>query len=78
MRKKKLTVSVPQDLLGNFRRYAELNDTTMTSLVENFLRRLLRHEIPTDAPITRRLSGMLSQGVKVQDHKKNLVEKYTS
>lgn len=76
MRKTKLTVRIPQDVLDNFRRYAKEKNTTMTSLVEAYLRRLPHHEIPADAPIVRRLSGTLSQGVSVEDHKKHLDEKY--
>jgi hypothetical protein len=76
MRKTKLTVRIPQDVLENFRRYAEEKNTTMTSLVEAYLRRLPHQEIPEDAPIVRRLSGTLSQGVSIEDHKKHLAEKY--
>lgn len=76
MRKTKLTVRIPQDVLDNFRRYAEEKNTTMTSLVEAFLRRLPHQEIPEDAPIVHRLSGTLSQDVSVEDHKKHLAEKY--
>lgn len=76
MSKAKLTVRIPQDLLDKFRRYAEAKNTTMISLVENYLRRLHHQEIPADAPVTRRLSNTLSQQIKVEDHKKHLVEKY--
>jgi len=78
MRKKKLTVRIPKDILDNFRRYAEEKDTTMTSLVEAYLRRIPHQEIPENAPIVRRLSGMLSQEVRIDDHKKYLAEKYGS
>lgn len=76
MRKTKLTIRIPQDVLDNFRRYAEEKNTTMTSLVEAYLRRLPHQEIPEDAPIVRRLSGTLSRHVSVEDHKKHLAEKY--
>lgn len=76
MRKSKLTVRIPQDVLDNFRRYAEEKNTTMTSLVEVYLRRIPHQEIPADAPIVRRLSGTLSQRVSVEDHKEHLAEKY--
>jgi len=78
MRKKKLTVRIPEDILDNFRRYAEEKDITMTSLVEAYLRRIPHQEIPENAPIVRRLSGMLSQEVSIDDHKKYLAEKYGS
>jgi antitoxin component of RelBE/YafQ-DinJ toxin-antitoxin module len=76
MRKTKLTVRIPQDVLDNFRRYAEEKNTTMTSLVEAYLRRIPHQELPEDAPIVRRLSGTLSNQVSIEDHKKHLAEKY--
>lgn len=76
MRKTKLTVRIPQNVLDNFRRYAEEKNTTMPSLVEAYLHRLLHQEIPEDAPIVRRLSGTLSQKISVEDHKNHLSEKY--
>ena len=78
MQKTKLTVRIPQDVLDNFRQYAEEKNTTMTSLVESFLRRIPAQELPPDAPITKRLSGILSQKVSIEDHKKHLAEKYGS
>ena len=76
MQKTKLTVRVPQNLLDNFRQYAREKNTTMTNLVETYLRRIPPQEILADAPITRRLSGTLSQEVGIEDYKKHLVEKY--
>lgn len=76
MQKTKLTVRIPKDVLENFKRYAEEKNTTMTSLVESFLRRIPAQEVPPDAPIVHRLSGTLSQQVSKEDHKKHLIEKY--
>ncbi|MCJ7715119.1 MAG: DUF6364 family protein [Anaerolineales bacterium] len=78
MQKTKLTVRIPQDVLDNFRQYAEEKNTTMTSLVETFLRRIPPQELPADAPIVRRLSGILSQQVGNEDYKEHLVKKYGS
>ncbi len=78
MQKTKLTVRIPQDVLDNFRLYAEEKNTTMTSLVESYLRRIPAQELPPDAPITRRLSGILSQQVSIEEYKEHLVEKYGS
>ncbi len=78
MQKTKLTVRVPQDLLDNFRQYAKEKNTTMTSLIETYLRCIPPQELPVDAPITRRLSGILSQQVSIEDYKKHLVDKYGS
>ena len=63
-------------MLDNFRRYAKEKNTTMTSLVEAYLRRIPHQDILKEAPIVRRLSGSLAQNVRVEDHKKHLAEKY--
>lgn len=78
MQKTKLTVRVPQDLLENFKRYAQEKNTTMTSLVETFLRRIPPQELPTEAPIVRRISGILSEQVSIEDYKEHINQKYGS
>lgn len=78
MQETKLTVRIPQDLLDNFRQYAEEQNTTMTSLIEAYLHRIPHQELPADAPITRWLSGILSQQFSIKDYKEHLVEKYGS
>lgn len=72
----KLTVRVPSDLLENVKRYARENNTTLTALIEAYLRRFPPRETFEDAPIVRRLSGTLSQDISIQDYKEHLVEKY--
>lgn len=76
MQDTKLTVRVPKELLENVKRFAKQNDTTLTALIEAYLRRIPAQEPFEDAPIVRRLSGTLSQGVTLQDHKDHLAEKY--
>ncbi len=76
MQDTKLTVRVPKELLENVKRYAKQNDTTLTALIEAYLRRIPAQEPFEDAPIVRRLSGTLSQDVTIQDHKDHLAEKY--
>lgn len=76
MEQTKLTVRVSRDLLENLKRYARQNDTTITSLIEAYLRRIPVKE--TLAPIVKRLSGSMSREVSVQDyraHLKNMVKK---
>ena len=72
----KLTVRVPRDLLENIKRYAAQNNTTLTSLIETFLRRIPTQPSLEDAPIVRRLTGSLSSDVTIQDYRKHLEEKY--
>ena len=40
MPKTKLTVRVPRDLIKNAKRYAAQNNTTLTNLIEAYLRRI--------------------------------------
>jgi hypothetical protein len=76
MQETKLTVRVPRDLLENIKRYAAQNNTTLTDLIEAYLRRIPAQKPLENAPIVRRLSGSLSPEVTILDHKKHLEEKY--
>jgi hypothetical protein len=63
-------------LLENAKRYAAQNNTTLTDLIKAYLRHIPTQAPLEDAPIVRRLSGILSQDVSVVDYKKHLEEKY--
>ena len=76
MQETKLTVRVPRDLLENIKRYAAKNNTTLTNLIEAYLRRIPLQESFDRAPIVQRLSGTLSQNVSERDYQKHLEEKY--
>ncbi len=76
MQETKLTVRVPRVLLENIKRYAAQNNTTLTNLIEAYLRRIPVQETLENAPIVRRLSGTLSAKISPQDYKKHLEEKY--
>jgi hypothetical protein len=76
MQETKLTVRVPRELLENIKRYAAENNTTLTDLIEAYLRRIPATQSMENAPIVRRLSGTLKPGVTLQDYKKHLEEKY--
>ena len=76
MQETKLTVRVPRDLLENIKRYAAQNNTTLTGLIEAYLRRIPPQPPLENAPIVRRLSGTLSPDITIQDYKKHLEEKY--
>ena len=73
----KLTVRVPRRLLENAKRYAGTHNTTLTALISAYLER-----IPTEAEsldnalVVRRLTGLLSSDVSVDDYKMHLEEKY--
>ena len=76
MQETKMAVRVPRDLLENIKRYAVENNTTLTALIEAYLRAIPAQEPLKNAPIVRWLSGTLSQVVSVQDYQKHLEEKY--
>lgn len=77
MEKTKLTVRVPRDLLDDAKRYASENNTTLTRLVSEYLRRLsMQDAVLADAPIVRRLSGILPPEASIKDYHKYLEEKY--
>jgi hypothetical protein len=77
MERAKLTVRLPRDLLEGAKRYAQEHNTTLTRLVSEYLRRLSVQDDPlVDAPIVRRLSGILSQEASIEDYYKYLEEKY--
>jgi len=76
MEQTKLTVRVPRDLLENVKRYAAENNTTITDLIETYLRRIPAKEPLNDAPIVRRLSGILPDNPSIQDYREHLNEKY--
>lgn len=77
MNETKMTVRVPRDLLENAKRYARQNDTTLTRLVSNYLRRLtIQDDLLAEAPVVQHLSGALSQDVSKQDYQSYLEGKY--
>ena len=66
----KLTIRVPRDVLEGAKRYAHDNQTTLTRLVSEYLRRLTAESDPlANAPIVQQLSGTLSQDVSERDYK---------
>ena len=79
MQETKLTVRLPRELLENAKRYARKQNTTVTNLISEYLRRMPASlDILEDAPIVRRLSGTLSKNVSVADYKKHIETKYGS
>jgi hypothetical protein len=76
MQETKLTVRVPRDLLENIKRYAAQNNTTLTGLIEAYLRRIPSRQPLENAPIVRRLTGTLPADVTLKDYRQHLEEKY--
>ncbi|MCQ3938327.1 MAG: hypothetical protein DPW18_14950 [Chloroflexi bacterium] len=77
MQETKLTIRVPRELLENAKKHARRQNTTLTSLISEYLRRVpASMNVLQDAPMVRRLSGTLSRNVSVTDYKKHLEAKY--
>jgi hypothetical protein len=76
MERTKLTVRVPRDLLENVKRYAAENHTTLTDLIEAYLRRIPVQQPLENAPIVRRLSGVLPENISINDYREHLEDKY--
>ena len=76
MPKTKLTVWVEKDLLEKVKQYAAKNNTTLTDLIDSYLRHIPGQAPLDDAPIVRRISGTMSANTSVEDYRKHLEEKY--
>jgi hypothetical protein len=77
MEQTKVTVRLPRDLVEGAKRYAADHDTTLTRLVTEYFRHLGAGNEPLkDAPIVRRLSGILAQEASVEDYHQFLEDKY--
>ena len=73
----KLTIRVSRDLLEGAKRYAKQHNTTLTRLVSEYLRQLdARGGLFVDAPIVRRLSGILPQDASLDEYRTHLEQKY--
>ena len=72
----KLTIRISRDLIENAKQFAAENNTTLTNLIEAYLRRIPVRYPLEDAPIVSRLSGTLPQDISLDDYKKHLDEKY--
>jgi hypothetical protein len=76
MERTKLTVRVSRELLENLKRYAAENNTTITDLIEAYLRRIPAQRPLEEAPIVRRLSGSLLETISIDDYRQHLEDKY--
>jgi hypothetical protein len=77
MGKTKFTVRVDEQALEAARQYAGDHGTTLTSLVQEFLRSLDQvKEISMDTPILEELAGSLSAETFLEDYRQYLEKKY--
>ena len=76
--KTKLTVRVDRELVEIGKRFARQHGTSLSRLVENYLRSLsFTHEDEGyNTPVLQRLTGILPPDVSLEDHHHNIEEKY--
>lgn len=73
----KLTVRVEQRWLESAKGYAARHGTTLTKLISDYLEALSGADnLQSDAPILRRLSGILPAEVSMDEHRRYLADKY--
>lgn len=75
--KKKLTLSVDEQVIERARRYSVRHNTSISQLVTTYLSKL---DSPTDqefSSLVRRLRGVLPQEVELEDYHRYLEEKYS-
>lgn len=76
MQKTKLTVRVDQDLLNNLKKYAANNNTTLTDLINAYLRHIPTQKGTEHTPLVTQLTGLLPLNTSIEDYRKHLEEKY--
>ncbi len=74
--KTKLTVRVDRSALNRAKQYAALNSTSLSKLISDFLGVLDAEARPSQAPILRRLTGILPAEASAEDHRAYLAKKY--
>ncbi len=75
----KLTVRVPLRDLDRAKQFAREHETTLTRLITEYLGSLpVEHDILSDAPIVRRLSGTLRADISEDDYLDYIEAKYNA
>ena len=73
----KLTIRIDRATLERAKRYARQHGTSLTRLVTSHLERLgADDEAAGDAPVTRRLTGVLPPEASLQDYRDHLERKH--
>ena len=76
--RKKLTLSVDEQIIERARRYSKRHNTSISQLVSNYLARLEDADaVPTYSPTVQRLSGILPSDVSLEEYHEHLDKKYS-
>jgi hypothetical protein len=77
MSRKKLTLSVDEQVIERARRYSRRHNTSISQLVSNYLAQLDANEgEEAYSPTVRRLIGILPSSTTVEQYHRHLEEKY--
>jgi len=75
MAKKKLTLSIEEDVIEAAHRYSEQNDISISSIVTKYLVALTRSS-GGDSPVVERLRGILGPDADREAYRRYLAGKY--
>jgi len=76
-RKKKLTIRVDGRLIEQTKEYAALHNTSISQLVEAYLRDLSRREMEAHSPLVQELAGLIPPDADAENaYYQYLLEKY--
>lgn len=77
MSRKKLTLSVDEQVIERARRYSRLHNTSISQLVSNYLAQLDADEgEQAYSPTVRRLLGILPSDTNIEQYHRHLEEKH--
>lgn len=75
--RKKLTLSVDEQIIERAHRYSQRHNTSISQLVSNYLAHLAEAEPHQPfSPTVRRLTGILPPDVSLDEHREHLENKY--
>ncbi len=75
--KKKLTLSVDEQVIERARRYSRQHNTSISQLVTTYLRQLDAPSGREFSPLVERLRGILPSDVSIEDYRKHLEQKHS-
>lgn len=76
--RKKLTLSVDEQIIERAHRYSRRHNVSISQLVSNYLARLSESEPERSySPTVRRLIGILPRDVSVEEYHRHLEEKHS-
>lgn len=78
MSRKKLTLSIDEDVIRHAKRYTERHDTSISRLVSAFLASLGDDSERTGSSAVSRIRGVLRSDTSLDDYHHHLDEKYGS